>query len=169
MVTLNYNYHVIAQAGFTLREAPGTLTIFATSSCQTYKCRPKIKSYHLSAGLLALGHMVNPALFLQYVFKKIRWEPEVATFMIKTLNFSRVIHFNNIDWQKLNLEGPGPLVVNIIVNYCWRQKMLKETKTEETEVFFGHIFIIGSISIVGGPGPLGPPLATPMLRGPGPE
>ena len=41
-----------------------------------------------------------------------------------------------IDWQKLNLEGPGPLVVNIIVNYCCRQKMLKETKTDETIVFF---------------------------------
>ena len=33
MVTLNY--HVIARAGFTLRGAPGTLKIFATSSCQT--------------------------------------------------------------------------------------------------------------------------------------
>ena len=33
--------------------------------------------------------------------------------------------------------------------------MLKETETEETIVFC-HIFIIGSISIGGGPGPLGP-------------
>ena len=45
-----------------------------------------------------------------------------------------------IDWQKLNLEGPGPLVVNIIVNYCCRQKMLKETKTDETIVFFVTFF-----------------------------
>ena len=36
--------------------------------------------------------------------------------------------------------------------------MLKETETEETIVFF----IIGSISIRGGPNP-DPPLATPML------
>ena len=34
--------------------------------------------------------------------------------------------------------------------------MLKETKTEETIVFC-HIFIIGSISIGGGPDPLGSP------------
>ena len=39
--------------------------------------------------------------------------------------------------------------------------MLKETKTDEAIVFFCHIFITGSISIGGGPGPLGPPLATP--------
>ena len=38
----------------------------------------------------------------------------------------------------MNLEGPGPLVVNIIVNYCYRQKMLKETKTDETTVFLSH-------------------------------
>ena len=38
--------------------------------------------------------------------------------------------------------------------------MQKETKTEETIVFFVcDIFIIGSISIGGG---AGPPLATPM-------
>ena len=35
--------------------------------------------------------------------------------------------------------------------------MLKETKTDEVIVFFLSIFIIGSISIGGGPGPLGPP------------
>ena len=46
--------------------------------------------------------------------------------------------------------------------------MLKETKTDETIVFC-LIFIIGSISIGGGPGPLGPPLATPMPRDAGPE
>ena len=39
-----------------------------------------------------------------------------------------------IDWQNLNFEGPGPLVVNMIVNYCCTQKMLKET--EETIDFF---------------------------------
>ena len=114
-----------------------------------HKFRPKIKSYHLSAGLLALCHMVNPALLLHYVFKKVRWEPEVATFMIKTLNFSRVIRFNWL--AKIEFRGPGPLVVNIIVNYCCTQKMLKETETEETIVFFCQIFIIGSISIGGGP------------------
>ena len=47
--------------------------------------------------------------------------------------------------------------------------MLKETKTDETIVVFFHIFIIGSTSIGGEPGPLGPPLATPRPRGAGPE
>ena len=32
--------------------------------------------------------------------------------------------------------------------------MLKETETEETIVFFSEIFIIGSISMKGGPAPL---------------
>ena len=34
--------------------------------------------------------------------------------------------------------------------------MVKETKTDEIIVFFCHIFIIGSISIGGGLGPLNP-------------
>ena len=46
--------------------------------------------------------------------------------------------------------------------------MLKETKTDETIVFC-HIFIIGSISIGGGPDPWAPPMATLMPRGAGPE
>ena len=41
--------------------------------------------------------------------------------------------------------------------------MLKETETEETIVFVCDVFIIGSIPIWEGPGPLPPPpLATPM-------
>ena len=52
-------------------------------------------------------------------------------------------------------------LINIIVNcYCTRSllyaTLLKETETEETIVFC-DIFIIGSISIGGGPGPLTPP------------
>ena len=74
--------------------------------------------------------------------------------MKNTLNLSAL--YILIDRQKLNLEGPGPLVVNTIVNYCCTQKMLKETETDETIVFC-HIFIIGSISIGGGLGPLNPP------------
>ena len=52
--------------------------------------------------------------------------------MIKTLILAGL--YILIDWQKLNLEGPGPLVVNVIVNYYnySRQKMLKESKTDET-------------------------------------
>ena len=52
--------------------------------------------------------------------------------MIKPLISARL--YILIDWQNLNFEGPGPLVVNMIVNYCCTQKMLKET--EETIDFF---------------------------------
>ena len=31
----------------------------------------------------------------------------------------------------MNWGGPGPVVVSIIVNYCCRQKILKETENEE--------------------------------------
>ena len=41
--------------------------------------------------------------------------------------------------------------------------MLKKTETEETIVFLGDIFIIGSISIGGGRAPWAP-LAAPMLE-----
>ena len=58
--------------------------------------------------------------------------------MIKTLNF--ICLYILIDWQKLNLEGPGPLVVTIIVNYCRMQKLLKETETEETILFLSHFY-----------------------------
>ena len=67
--------------------------------------------------------MVNPALLLHYVFKKVRLEPEVANFMIKPLISSAL--YILIDWQKLSLEGPGPLVVNIIVV---RKKCSKKLK-----------------------------------------
>ena len=41
-------------------------------------------------------------------------------------------------------------------------KMLKETKNEETRLFW-QIFVIGGILIKGGPGHLGHPLATAMI------
>ena len=42
-------------------------------------------------------------------------------------------------------------------------KMLKETENEETRLFFCQICVIGGISIEGGPGPLGLPMASPMI------
>ena len=45
--------------------------------------------------------------------------------------------------------------------------MLKNIETDETIGFFYHIFIIGRISIGGGPGSI--PLAAPMSRDAGPE
>ena len=90
-------------------------------------------------------------------YKKVRWKPEVATVRAKTLNFTRVIHFN---WSaKIELREPGPLVVNIIVNYCCTRilfytKRDEKTETEETIGFFYHVFINGGILIWGGDGPL---------------
>ena len=55
----------------------------------------------------------------------------VATFRTKIFNFIRIIQLNWL--AKLNLVGP--LVVNIIVKHCCKQKMLKETQSEETEGF----------------------------------
>ena len=57
--------HVIAHAGFTLRGGPGTFGIFAASSRQI-QVKTKQMSYHLSAGHLALCHMVNPALVIAF-------------------------------------------------------------------------------------------------------
>ena len=63
----------------------------------------------------------------------------------------------------MNWGGPGPLVVNIIVNYCFAcvllcAKVLKETETEET---------INLLSLVAfqlrRTGPLDPPLATSII------
>ena len=41
---------------------------------------------------------------------------------------------------------------NIVVTYCCKRKILKETETEET-IDFCHIFVIGEISIGGGRAP----------------
>ena len=38
------------------------------------------------------------------------------------------------------IELNRPLVVNIIVKYCCKQKMLKETESEETKVFLSHFY-----------------------------
>ena len=47
-----------------------------------------------------------------------------------------------MNWlEKIQLRGPGLPVVNVIVSYCCAQKMLKETKIEETISFFG-IFLL---------------------------
>ena len=51
------------------------------------------------------------------------------------------------------------MVVNFVVNYRCKQKLLKETETEK-QYTFCHIFVIGDISIRR-PAPC-PPLVTPM-------
>ena len=68
-------------------------------------------SCHLSAVPLALCHMVNPSLVirLHYDHEKVRRWPELATFRTKILNLTPVIHSNWL--AKIELRGPGPLVV----------------------------------------------------------
>ena len=60
----------------------------------------------------------------------------VATFRTKIFNFIKIIQLNWL--AKLNLAGP--LVVNIIVKHCCKQKMLKETESEETKSFLSHFY-----------------------------
>ena len=104
--------HDIARDGFTLRRAPGPSGIFATSSCQI-QVRSKKKSYHLSAGFMG-----NSAFLLHYVRTKVRSGPEIATFRIKTLNFTLVIHW----LAKIELRGPGTpgslLLLITVVRVC---------------------------------------------------
>ena len=69
---------------------------------------------------------------------------------------------------KIELMGPGFLVVNIIVNYCCKgvlqyAEMLKELKIKK-QVFFVTFFLLMAFRLGGGPGPIGPPaLATPII------
>ena len=56
------NCHVIARPGL---HCAGPLAGWRFSQ---NKCRPKIKSYHLSAGPLVLCHMVNHALVIALRF-----------------------------------------------------------------------------------------------------
>ena len=60
------------------------------------------------------------------------------------------------------IEGsPGPLVFHIVVSYCYKQKMLKRNWNWKNNRLFGHIFVIGEISVEGDSGPLPP---HPWLR-----
>ena len=79
--------------------------------------------------------MGNLAFLPHYVRTKVRSGPEIATFRIKTLNFTWVIHW----LAKIELRGPGTpgSILLLFVNYCCTRvllyaKMLKETETEET-------------------------------------
>ena len=109
----------------------------------------KKKFYHLRAGPLAMCIMVNPALFIG-----LRSQKET-----KTHNFTRVIHIN---WLvKTELRGPGPLVVNIIVNYCCTRVLLYVKSAKRNWNWRNSTLFVSFLSLVafqlGGPGPPGPP------------
>ena len=73
----------------------------------------------------------GPSYYITLVkTEKVRWGSEIATFRTKTLNFSHIIHLNWL--AKIELKGsPGPVAVNVVVNYCGKRKMRKETRIEE--------------------------------------
>ena len=108
--------HVIARPRFTLSWAPSTLG-FSQYFSAKYRWRPK------KSPIRARGHWhcaicwIRPWL-LYYVHKKVTWGAELATFRIKTLNFSWVTRLNcNI---KLRVWAPGSTLLlganlNIIV------------------------------------------------------
>ena len=65
------------------------------------------------------------------------------------------------------MEGARAPWINIVVNYCCMRvllyaKMLKETKAEETIVFFVTFLLLVAFQLGGG---RAPPLATPMFPG----
>ena len=135
MISLTNN--VINRARFTLR---GSLAL--CRFCKIFS--PNIgedqkKSYHVRGGPRHCTIWQIRSWLLHYVHKKVRLGPEIATLKTKPLNFTRVTRIN---WSaKIELKGPAPLVVIIIVNFCCThicctQKMLKETETEETISFF---------------------------------
>ena len=59
--------------------------------------------------------------------------PEIGTFKTKTRNFPELCM--HLYWLT-KTELRGNLVVIIVVNYCYKRKMLEETETEETLAFF---------------------------------
>ena len=134
------------------------------------KCWPKIKSYHLSAGLWHCAIWITSWL-LHYVFKKVRWEPEVTTPKIKTPNFSQVIHFNWL--AKIKLRGPGHLVLNIIVNYRCTHVLLYAKNAKKywnwrNNRLFSHFYHWSHFNWRGRGFPT-PILAAPMSRDAWPE
>ena len=91
---------------------------------------------------------------MYYVHKKASCLPEIATFRTKTLHFFRVIRLN---WQiKIELRGgPGPVVLNFVVSYCCKRKMLKRNWNWRNNRFF--VTFLSLVKFQLGAGPL-PPL-----------
>ena len=58
----------------------------------------------------------------------------------------------HLNWlPKIELRGPGPQIVIIIVSYCYTRvllytKIVKETETEETIDFFNSIQLGGGLN-----------------------
>ena len=60
-------------------------------------------------------------------------------------------------------RSPGPVVLNIVVSYCCKRKMLKRNWNWRNNRLFCHIFVIGEILIEGDPSPLSPPPPPPRF------
>ena len=102
-------------------------------------------SYHLSAGNLALCHMVNAALLLHFVQKKVRWEPKIATFRTTTVNFihshpSNTFKFIGKNWS----EGAWAswlsilLLITIVRVLCCSRRCQKKLNLKKEQTFLSH-------------------------------
>ena len=82
--------------------------------------------------------------------------PERANFRTKTLHFLRAIRLNWL--AKIELKGTRRSWASILlISYSCQRKVLKRNWNWRNIRLFCHIFVIGEISIGGGPSP--PPLA----------
>ena len=121
-----------------------------------YKWR-RNKSYYLSAGTWHCGIWQIRCWLIHYVHKKFRWEPKVATFRTKTLDFTLVIR---LYWlSKMELRGcagsPGRqyylLLITVVRVYCCKQRCWKKLKMKKQGFFVKFFWLKG-------PGPPGHPL-----------
>ena len=103
--------------------------------------KTKKRSYHLSAELLGLYHIVNPALviLLHYVHKKVdEGGPKLATFRTNTFNFFPGYTFKLVgkNW----IESSILLVITVV------SEDTKRNRNRRNNRLFCHIFITGGIS-----------------------
>ena len=125
------------------------------------------KSYYLSAGPCHCATCHIRRWLLLYVHKKFRWGPEVATFWTKTLDFTLVIRLNWL--EKIELRRcaglPGHqyylFLITVVWMYCCTQRCKKKLKIKKQGFFVKFLSLVAFDW--GSPGPLGHPLATPMI------
>ena len=89
--------------------------------------------------------MVNRALVIAYVHKKVRLGPEVATFKTKTLNLTVVVDLNWL--AKIELRGPGHwlsiiLLITFVRVYCCMRRCYKKLKLKKQGLFVTFLSLV---------------------------
>ena len=145
---------------------PLALTGFLQHLSAKYKWRPK-KSYYLSVELWhSVIWQIRRWLF-QFVHKKFRWGPEVATIRSKNL----ISPWLYVYWlEKIEIRRcAGPpgrqyclLLITSVLVYCCTQRCQKKLKMKK-QGFFSQIRVIGGILIEGARASWATPLASPMI------